>query len=51
MTDFIAYAVPNIFDFQISEHFYEKDYQIAQNRKMQKMGLKLGERITNYKEF
>ena len=51
MTDFIAYAVPNIFDFQISEHFYENDYQMAQDRKMQKMGLKLGERITNYKEF
>ena len=26
MTDFIAYAVPNLLEFQINGHFYEKDY-------------------------
>lgn len=40
MTDFIAYTVPNLFDFENKDYFYEKDYNMIQNRKTHDISLK-----------
>lgn len=33
MNDFIAYAVPNLFETQLEGYFYDEDYCAANNRK------------------
>jgi hypothetical protein len=40
MTDFIAYSVPNLFDFENNDYFYEKDYNMIKNRKTHDDNLK-----------
>jgi hypothetical protein len=40
MTDFIAYSVPNLFDFETKDYFYDKDYNIIQDRKTHDISIK-----------
>ncbi len=40
MTDFIAYSVPNLFDFENNDYFYEEDYNMIKNRKTHDDNLK-----------
>ena len=51
MTDFIAYAIPNMKNCQNYDYFFEKDYNKTLNRKTHETGLKLSHKAIRYDNF
>ena len=51
MTDYIAYALPNLLDIQQNEHFYEEDYKNVKIHKTRYQYPKVGSNTKETKEF